>query len=59
MLIEVRDTDLIAKEFQKHKKCYREYTMIVRKETLEEENLDEKVACGNYDVVLSIVKNNI
>ena len=32
---------------------------IVRKETLEEENLDEKVARGNYDVVLSIVKNNI
>ena len=59
MLIEVRDTDLIAKEFQKHEKCYREYTRIVRKETLEEENLDEKVARGNYDVVLSIVKNNI
>ena len=55
MLIEVRDTDLNAKEFQKHEKCYREYTRIVRKETLEEENLDEKVALGNYDVVLSIV----
>ena len=26
MVIEVRDTDLIAKEFQKHEKCYHEYT---------------------------------
>lgn len=29
MVVAVAETDLIAKEFQKHEKCYREYTRVV------------------------------
>ena len=40
MITAVTDIDLIAKELQKHEKCYREYSRIVREETLEEEHVD-------------------
>ena len=32
MITAVTETDLIAKKFQKHQKCYLEYTRVVRKE---------------------------
>lgn len=58
MLLEITDIDLIAKEFQKHEKCYRDYTRNKKTENVEG-NLDENFAHGNYDAVLSIVRDNI
>ena len=33
MLASVTDTDLTAKEFSKHEKCYHEYTRITREKS--------------------------
>ena len=59
MLVAVTDTDLIAKEFMRHEKCYRENTRIVREGADEEESGDEANARGDYDLVSTIVKENI
>ena len=59
MTTAVTDIDLIAKEFQKYEKCYREYTRIVREEALQEEHVDEEFIRGNYEVVLYMVKDYI
>lgn len=59
MLLEITGVDLIAKEFQKHEKCYRNYTRNKKEEKLQDETLDENVAHGNYDAVLSVVRDNI
>ena len=58
MLVAVH-TDLIAKEFMRHEKCYRENTRIVREGADEEESGDEANARGDYDLVSTIVKENI
>ena len=46
MIASVHETDLIAKEFQKHEKCYREYTRIVRESVPQSKN-DEHDPHGN------------
>ena len=55
MIASVHETDLIAKEFQKHEKCYREYTKIVRESVPQSKN-DEDDPYGNIDVALSIIE---
>ena len=59
MLLEITSVDLIAKEFQKHEKCYRNYTRNKKQEKLQGKSLDENVAHGNYDAVLSVITDNI
>ena len=58
MIASVHETDSIAKEFQKHEKCYREYTRIVRESVLQSKN-DEDDPHGNIDVVLSIIEKDV
>lgn len=59
MLLEVTDIDLIAKEFQKHVKFYRDYTRHKTGEKYKDEIPEEYVAHGNYEAVLSIVMDKI
>eukprot|EP00112_Aurelia_sp_Birch-Aquarium-sp1_P017646 Seg411.7 transcript_id=Seg411.7/GoldUCD/mRNA.D3Y31 product="hypothetical protein" protein_id=Seg411.7/GoldUCD/D3Y31 len=58
MVVAVAETDLIAKEFQKHEKCYREYTRVVRESASEMEKDQDEVK-GNFDAVLSMVDNDV
>ena len=58
MIASVHETDLIAKEFQKHEKCYREYTRIVRESVSQSKN-DEDDPHGNIDVVLFIIEKDV
>ena len=60
MIRAVTETDLIAKEFQKHEKCYLEYTRVVRKMAEPTESTsDDDLQLGDYDAVLSLVENDI
>ena len=61
MIIAVSQTDLIAKEFQKHEKCYLDYTRIVRKSSSAAESTSEKTCSGNgdFDSVLSLIDNDV
>ena len=54
MIASIHETDLIAKELQKHKKCYREYTRIVRESVPQSKNEEDDLH-GNIDMVLSII----
>ena len=45
----VTETDLIAKEFQKHQKCYLEYTRVVRKEDEAIESTGDDILLGSYE----------
>ena len=58
MIVAVAGTDLIAKEFQKHEKCYRDYTRVVRENASETEK-DEDEVKGNFDAVISMVDNDV
>ncbi len=58
MIVAVAETDLIAKEFRKHEKCYRDYTRVVRESAYETEK-DEDELKGNFDAVISIVDNDV
>lgn len=58
MNIAVANIDLIAKEFQKHEKCYRECTLVFR-ENIEAGPSNETQPTGSYDAVLSLVDNDI
>ena len=58
MIVAVRETDLIAKEFQKHDKCYLDYTRVVRKRAESAENVSDD-QLGDYDAVLSLVEHDI
>ena len=49
MIAAVTETDLIAKEFQKHQKCYLEYTRVVRKEDEATESTGDDILLGSYD----------
>ena len=56
MLLEIQDKDLIAKEFQKHEKCYRNYTEILYKyEPTEAQVYDT----GNYERVCNIIEEEV
>lgn len=59
MIATAAGTDLIAREFQKHEKCYREYTRVVRdhNEAAEVNNADE--SNGNLDAVLFMIDNDV
>ena len=46
------------KEFQKHHKCYLEYTRVVRKEEATESTSDN-ILLGSYDAVVSLIQNDI
>ena len=59
MITAVTETDLIAKEFQKHQKCYLEYTRIVWEEDGAIENAGDDISRGSYDAVVSLVQNDI
>ena len=58
MIVAVRKTDLIAKEFQKHHKCYLDYTRVVRKRAESAENVNDD-QFGDYVAVLSLVEHDI
>ena len=38
MLLEIHEVDLIAKEFKKHDKCYRNYTRLIYENLEQEKN---------------------
>ena len=46
--MEIRDQDLIGKEFPKHEKCYRDYTRILYKNESSEEPLYTGVITKAY-----------
>ena len=56
MLMEIRDQDLIAKEFRKHEKCYRDYTRILYKNEPSEEPVYDR---GNYESVRRIIEEDV
>ena len=50
MLLEIHEVGLIAKEFKKHDKCYRDYTRLIY-ENLEQEK-NPIYSTGDYDAVV-------
>ena len=61
MIIVVSETYLIDHQFQKHKKCYLNYTRIVRKCSSAAESTSEETCLRNrdYDSVLSLTDNDV
>ncbi|CAB4024495.1 Hypothetical predicted protein, partial [Paramuricea clavata] len=59
MMTAVTETDLKAKEFQKHEKCYLDYTRVVRKTAESTEGGNDDKQSGDYNVVLSLVDSDI
>ena len=53
---EIKDLDLISKEFKVHSHCYREFT---RKETDADEGKTLKYDKGNFDAVIACVEEDI
>ena len=60
MIIVVSETDLIAKEFKKHEKCYLEYTKTIRQRasTITSTDDDDE-SFGYFDAVPSLIENDI
>ena len=57
MLASVTDTDLIAKEFSKHEKCYLEYTRITREKSANTSIISEKSDIqGDFDAVCEVIE---
>ena len=51
---------MIAKEFQKHERCYLEYTRIIRQRASTVTSTDDdNETFGNFDAVLSLIENDI
>ena len=61
MIIVVSEAYLTANQFQKHKKCYLDYTRIVIKSSSAAESKSEEICSGNrdHDSVLSLIDNDI
>ena len=61
MIILVSEAYLTANQFQKHKKCYLDYTRIVTKNSSATESKSEETCLGNrdYDSVLSLIDNDV
>ena len=61
MIIVVSEAYLTANQFQKHKKCYLDYTRIVIKSSSAAESKHEDICLGNrdYDSDLSLIDNDI
>ena len=57
MLLAINEVDLIAKEFKKHDKCYRDYTRIIYEHDDRKEDLVYDV--GNYECVVKIVEEQV
>ena len=53
ILLEIHEVDLIAKEFEKHNKCYCDYTRLIY-ENLEQEK-NPIYSTGDYDAVVKII----
>ena len=53
---EIKDLDLIAKEFRYHKNCYRNFT---RKKSLSEKQESEIKPQGNFDAVVNCIEDKI
>ena len=58
MVVAVAETYLIAKKFQKHEKCYREYKRVVRESASETEKGEDEEK-GNFDAVLSMIDYDV
>ena len=61
MIIVVSEAYLTANQFQKHKKCYLDYTRIVIKSSSATESKSEETCLGNrdYDSVLSLIDTDV
>ena len=57
MLLIINDVDLIAKEYKKHDKCYRDYTRIFYQKPKEQQ--DTVYNFGNYEAVVQIVEEQV
>ena len=56
VLHDIRDVDLLAKEFQVHDKCRLDYT---RKRDNDEPERSEKTAFGQFDVVTDFIQDHV
>ena len=61
MIIVVSEAYLTANQFQKHKKCYLDYTRIIIKSSSAAESKSEDNCLGNrdYDCVLLLMDNDV
>ena len=60
MLASVTDTDLIAKKFSKHEKCYLEYTRINREKSANTSTISEKSDIqGDFDAVCEVIQKRV
>ena len=61
MIIVISEAYLTANLFQKHKKCYLDYTRIAIKSSLAAESKSNETCLGNrdYDFVLSLIDNDV
>ena len=61
MIMVVSEAYLTDNQFQKHKKCYLNYTRIVIKSSSAAESKSEDTCLGNrdYDSVLSLIDNDV
>ena len=61
MIIVVSEAYLTANQFQKHKKCYLNYTRIVTKSSSAAESTSDETCFGNrdYGSVLSLIDNDV
>ena len=60
VLASVTDTDLIAKEFSKHEKCYLEYTRITSEKSANTSTISEKSDIqGNFDAVCEVIEKRV
>lgn len=55
LLLEIKDVDLIAKEFKRHEKCYRDYTRILYV-TKPKTPVNEK---GNFEEVCRVIEDDV
>ena len=61
MIIVISEAYLTANLFQKHKKCYLDYTRIAVKSSPAAERKSNETCLGNmdYDFVLSLIDNDV
>ena len=61
MIIVISEAYLTVNLFQKHKKCYLDYTRIAIKSSLAAESKSNETCLGNrdYDFVLSLIDNDV
>ena len=57
MVLAVNSVDLIAKEFKKHDKCYRDYTRVIYSEFKDQQQ--SVYDSGNYEAVCKIIADQV